>query len=40
MEDETFKIHLYIADEDFFVELKRNDEQQESLYRTPRGCWP
>ena len=33
MEDETFKIHLYIADEDFFVELKRNDEQQESLYR-------
>ncbi|MBQ9200749.1 MAG: cell division protein ZapA [Bacteroidales bacterium] len=33
MEDDTFKIHLYIADEDFFVELKRNDQQQEALYR-------
>ena len=32
MED-TFKIHLYIADERFSVELPKNDEAVEQLYR-------
>lgn len=31
MED-TFKIHLRIADEDFYVTIKK-DEEEESLYR-------
>ncbi len=32
MKDETFKIHLYVADEDFYVEIPK-DENEERLYR-------
>ena len=32
MKDDTFKIHLYVADEDFYVEIPK-DENEEVLYR-------
>ncbi len=32
MKDDTFKIHLYVADEDFYVEIPK-DENEELLYR-------
>lgn len=32
MNEDTFKIHLYVADEDFYVEIPK-DENEELLYR-------
>lgn len=32
MKEDTFKIHLYVADEDFYVEIPK-DENEELLYR-------
>lgn len=32
MKEDTFKIHLYVADEDFYVEIPK-DENEEFLYR-------